>query len=523
MPLADTSFDVVVVGSGFGGSIAALRLAQAGKRVCVLERGRSYEDHVFPRDPYDGPRLLWRHPAQRDWTGLYDLRILSGILTLGAAGLGGGSLVFANVLIRPDARVFDERWPTGIDISALTPYYERVEAEIRPSPLPAPTDLAKNLAMDRAVGRMGRSDELVRPPLGVDWASCRLVAECEFGCPFAAKQTLDMTYLARARALGAELRTGTRAIGVEPSSGGYRVHIAGVPDLQRSVIRAPRVVLAAGTLGTADLLLRSRDQHHTLPRLSRRLGEGFSGNGDFIGLIVGTTDPLQPWRGPDVTAVLRAFDADPGITVATPTFAAPMMAALAGSGRFDLSALRPFGPWLWPLLDDLVPLVLGNPLGRWLLRSAAGQPSDDAAMTAAGRATAVFAIGRDSASGRLLMRRRGRRLRLDVDWDYAGTDGALLQRQQQLLGELANGYGGRFVPSPMWSLAGRTGTVHPLGGAVMGATAEDGVVSGEGEVHGYPGLYVTDASAIPSSIGFHPALTISANAERIAEAIVGSF
>lgn len=522
MTRSEESFDVVVVGSGFGGSIAALRLAEAGQRVCVVERGRSYEARDFPRDPFDGQRLLWRHPYRRDWTGLYDLRFLSGIMTLGAAGLGGGSLVFANVLIRPDHRVFDDRWPSGVDLAGLSPYYERVETEIGPSPSPTDHALVKDAAMERAVERLGRSDGLVRPPLGVDWKTCELIAECEFGCPTGAKQTLDRTYLARARALGAELRTRTRAIGVEPVRDGYRVTVASVPERRRSVLRAARVVLAAGTLGTAELLLRARDQHRTLPRASRRLGERFSGNGDFIGLIVETTDALDPWRGPDVTAVLRAFDADPGITIATPTFAAPMMAALAGSARLDPAPMRPFGGLLWPLADDLIHLLLGNEVGRGLLRRAAARAPDQAAMEAARHATAVFAIGRDSGSGRLVLRRKRGARRLDVDWDYATTDGALVARQRRLLDELAGAYGGRFLVSPMWALCGRTGTVHPLGGAIMGATAEEGVVSAAGEVHGYPGLFVTDASVIPTSIGFHPALTIAANAERIASGIVRS-
>lgn len=376
--------------------------------------------------------------------------------------------------------------------------------------------------MERVATVLGRSSALVRPPLGIDWKTCQLIAECEFGCPTGAKRTLDRTYLARARALGAELRTETRAIGIEPVRDAYRVTVASVPERRRSVLRARRVVLAAGTLGTAELLLRARDQHRTLPALSARLGERFSGNGDFIGLIVETADALDPWRGPDVTGVLRAFDADPGITIAAPTFALPMMAALAGSARLDPAPMRPLGGLLWRVADDLVHLLMGNEVGRRLLRTAAARAPDQAATEAARHTTAVFAIGRDSGSGRLLLRRRRGAPRLDLEWDYAATDGHLVARQQRLLEELAGAYGGRFIASPMWALAGRTGTVHPLGGAIMGANPEEGVVSAAGEVHGYPGLFVTDAAAIPTSVGFHPVLTIAANAERIASGIAGS-
>ena len=513
------TFDAVVIGSGFAGSIAALRLAEAGRRVCVVERGRSYEDHDFPRDPFDAPRLLWRHPARRSWTGLFDLRFHSGIATLTAAGLGGGSLVYANVLVRPDARIFDERWPVGVDRAALDPFYEKVEAELRPSPVPDPGGLAKNVAMDRAIERLGRTDAMLRPPLAVDWGVCRLVAECEFGCRFGAKRSLDATYLAKARTLGAEVRTGLRAITVEPALGGYRVSLASVPDRRRSTLTARVVVLAAGTLGTTELLLRARDQHHTLPRLSGCLGERFSGNGDFIGAIVGTPDPIDPSRGPDVTAVLRAFDAGPGITIATPTFSAPVMDVLARPGG---AGPVPLGRLVWPLMGGLVDALLGTRVGSAFARAALGGPPDTARLEAARHATAVFAIGRDSATGRMLLRPRRRGPVFDVAWDYRSTDGALLGRQQRLLAELADAYGGRLVASPTWALAGRTVTVHPLGGAIMGASPDEGVVSPLGEVHGHPGLFVADASVVPSSIGFHPALTISANAERIAAAVVAA-
>lgn len=534
------SYDAIVVGSGFGGAISTLRLAEGGRRVLLLERGRSYEAFDFPRDPFDGPRLLWRRPERPSWRGLYDLRFHSGIATLTASGLGGGSLVYANVLLRPDPRVFDERWPRGIDLASLTPRYERVEAMVGARPLPATTPLVKDAAMQAAVGRMERADDLVHPPLSIDWpdphgAGCQLVAECEFGCRFGAKRSLDRTYLPAARRAGAEIRPDTEVQAIEPrAGGGYRIHAMDLASGDRLRFDAPRVVLAAGTLGTTRLLLRGRDVHGLLPRVGSRLGHGFSGNGDFIGLIRGADRDLEPWRGPDVTAVLRSFGEGPGFTVATPTYGRAVMAALVRSAEMELPELRGIGPWLWNRLDTLLPGLVSPP-GAWLLKGLlraggngrSGDDPGDGPGVDPGldprrdprRATAVFAIGRDSATGRMVLRGRARR-RLDVVWAYEQENRALVEAMTKTLTELAHAYGGELSLSPTWNLARRTLTVHPLGGCVMADTPADGVVSPDGEVHGYRGLFIADGSVIPGSIGFHPALTIAAVAERIAEAVV---
>jgi cholesterol oxidase len=536
-PPISGAYDAVVVGSGFGGSIATLRLAESGRRVLLLERGRSYETFDFPRDPFDGPRLLWRRPERRSWRGLFDLRFHSGIATLTASGLGGGSLVYANVLLRPDARVFEAGWPRGFDLDSLSTAYARVEAVITPRPLPATSPLTKDTEMMAAVERMARTDDLVHPPLSIDWpddheAGCQLVAECEFGCRFGAKRTLDRTYLTAARRAGAEIRTDIEVQAIEPrAGGGYRIHALDLVADERVRIEAPRVVLAAGTLGTTRLLLRGRDVHGLLPRLGPRLGHGFSGNGDFIALIRGTERDLEPWRGPDVTAVLRSFGDGPGFTIATPTFSQPAMTALVRSAGMSIPGSRRLGPWIWGRLDTILPVLVSGP-GAWLGRALAGDstraiPSrgpttsddDPEPRRDPSRATAVFAIGRDTATGQIVLRGRSKS-RLDVEWDYERDNRTLIEAQTRTLTDLAAAYGGELSLSPTWNLARRTLTVHPLGGCAMASSPAGGVVSPDGEVFGYPGLFVADASVIPTSIGFHPALTIAAVAERIAESIV---
>ena len=512
-------YDAIVIGSGFGGSINALRLAEAGKSVLVLERGKRYRPGEFPRNVRDVDNLFWRYPKRPSSRGLYDVRFLSGIATVGASGVGGGSLVYANIHVRPDAAVFeDPRWPPSINRKSLDPYYDKVASMLEITPIPAEIQLVKRDVFRAAARQMGR--EVFDPDMAVRFAGpagngrepCRLVAECEFGCQFGAKNTLDFNYLARAESLGARVRPGSQATRIEPEGPGYRVHYTDLGSGTAMSAAARRVVLSAGTLGTNELLLRCRDVYRTLPNLSRRLGHGYSGNGDFLGSIQNSKTDLQPWIGPDVTSIIRYHDVEPGFTMAAPSFSRPVMTVLASfeqdGGRF----LRPFSSLLWPLLGRLVPWAFKRGFLSEPSRIPARNPSDPA------RATNLFAIGRDNANGRIVLKRGG----IDVTWDYERENHALIDRQDAAMREVANIYGGTYAPLVTWNLFRRILTVHSLGGCHLSDSPDAGVVSSEGQVHGYPGLFVADGSVIPTSIGFHPVMTISAVSERIAEAVVNN-
>lgn len=199
--------------------------------------------------------------------------------------------------------------------------------------------------------------------------------------------------------------------------------------------------------------------------------------------------------------------------MAAPSFNRDVMTVLASHGQPSLGWLRFLSPLLWPRLERLLPRlfakgVLSSP-AKFRARRA-GEP---------GRMTNLFAIGRDNANGRLYYKRG----RLDVAWNYARENRELINRMTQAMNEVARVYGGTFATFFTWQVFHRILTVHPLGGCRLSDSPQDGVVSPEGEVHGYPGLFVADGSVIPTSLGFHPCMTISAIAERIAEAAVGSF
>jgi cholesterol oxidase len=513
-------YDAVVVGSGFGGSINALRLAEAGKSVLVLERGKRYKPGEFPRDVRDVDNLFWRYPRRAAARGLYDVRFFSGIAAVVASGVGGGSLVYANIHVRPDPVVFeDPRWPRSINRQSLDPYYDKVAAMLGIAPIPADIKLVKRDVYRAAAQQMGR--EVFDPDMAVRWSGpaqggrepCRLVAECEFGCQYGAKNTLDFNYLAQAESLGARIRPGSHVTRIEPDGEGYRVRYTDVGGGAEASVTARRVVLSAGTLGTNEILLRCRDVYRTLPRLSRRLGYGYSGNGDFLGSIQNSKTDLQPWIGPDVTSVIRYFDAAPQFTMAAPTFNKSVMTVLASLGQGDGKWLRPFSAMLWPLMNWLTPLAFK----KGLLSQPSKHPGANAGDPA--RMTNLFAIGRDNANGMIRLKKGG----IDITWDYERENRELVEKMDAAMREVSEIYGGTYAPLISWNIFRRITAVHSLGGCHLSDSPDAGVVSTEGEVHGYPGLFVADGSVIPTSIGFHPVMTISAISERIAEAVVNSF
>lgn len=520
--MRDKSYDAVIIGSGFGGSINACRLAEAGYSTLVLERGRRYRPDQFPRDIEDVDSVFWRYPKHRRSRGLYDVRFHSGICTVAASGVGGGSLIYANIHYRPQPVIFeDQRWPGCFDLETLGPYYDRVEENLGISPVPAQLDLPKRDVFRAAAEKMGR--EVFDTPQAVSWESvaepgrqpCQLLAECEFGCPVGAKNTLDFTYLARAEAAGAEVTAERHVTHLSPADGGgWKVHFVDTESGARDSVVGRRVVVAAGTLGTTELLLRSRDVTRTLPDLPRSLGHGYSGNGDFLGSIQNASSDLEPWKGPDVTSVIWFYDADPGFALAAPTFSKPVMEVLASLGqpptRRRLAALA---PWLWKLLPWALPWACK----RGLLSRPRRNPAAGAGPPE--RMTNLFAIGRDNANG--VLRLVGERL--DIEWDYHRENADLVRRQEEGMQELNEQYGGSYAALASWNLFHKIVTVHNLGGCHLAESPEKGVVSTDGEVFGHPGLYIADGSVIPTAMGCHPVMTISAVSEWIAEKVVASF
>lgn len=318
-------FDAVVIGTGFGGAVAACRLTQAGKNVCVLERGRRYDRGDFPRPAIRPDHLP--HTARWAWAldyGMWDVKDLQGSLAIQVAGYGGGSLGYANVHLRAPQAAFApptrhgpeaDGWPAIYSRAELDPYYDVVAAALRVRPIPStfiPTALVaaplpKVVAMQGAARSLGREPWLFLPPLAIDFDTCVMCGECIAGCQFHAKNTLDLNYLDVAERLGADVRTLAEVLDIRDDGDevGYVVtyhdHVTGDAA---ATVRARSVFLCAGSVSSTHLLLRSKD-HVGMTEASRaHVGRRFFVNGDAIAMVYDTAPAPTPTRGPTIATSL---------------------------------------------------------------------------------------------------------------------------------------------------------------------------------------------------------------------------
>lgn len=557
--MSDTHFDAVIVGSGFGGSVMAYRLAEAGLRVCLLERGKAYPPNSFPRAPHRMKFNFW-DPSE-SLHGLFNVWSFSRLGAVVASGLGGGSLIYANVLIRKDEEWFVEEdpnhggyeyWP--VSRADLEPHYDRVEKMLGARPYPfdkRPYDEARKtqefVAAARRLGlewrlpnlavAFGNEDEEpvpgepvreVRPNLhGRTRLSCRLCGECDIGCNYGSKNTLDYNYLTEAQRLGAEIQTLCEVRSFAPRNrGGYAVrYVRHHPDpelegqhtdtslLPEHLVTADRLILAAGAFGSTFLLLKNRA---AFPNLSRRLGTRFCGNGDLITFALRCSTPGNGRRvprtidggyGPVITSAVRVTDGSSrGFYVEDAGYAAFvgwMLEALDAPSNAARSlwrgAMRRF-------LDKLLNREPETDVGAEVARLLGSTELSAGTLP-------MLGMGRDVPNGTMALRGG----RLDVDWQVEESEPYFLALRETMK-SIAEELGGRFS-DPLGRL-NRLITVHPLGGCPMGRSEEEGIVDSYGEVFGHPELYVADGSVMPGPVGPNPSLTIAALADRFADGII---
>lgn len=478
--------DVLVVGSGFGGSVAALRLTEKGYRVAVLEAGERFGPEDFARTNWNLRRYLFA--PRLGLRGIQRLTVLDDLVVLSGAGVGGGSLVYANTLVEPlDPFYDDPQWAGIADWrSELAPYYDLARRMLGAAQ--TPFDSAAEAVVRQVARRMGVEATFERTTVAVDFDVCVRCGGCMVGCRHGAKNTLDRNYLLLAEQGGAVVHAGREATLLRRRGGGWEVETerAGAwVRRRRELFRAEQVVLAAGVLGTMRLMLRSGVGGPHVGELVRSNSEVVVGAGapttevDYSqGIAIGSTfspsattriEPVRYPKGSNLMGLFSTVLVDGGGRVPRP------LRWLATLARHPLRGLQAHVPYRWS--ERTVILLVMQ--------------------------------ARDNA---LRMRLRGRRLRTEPT-SHEPTP-TWLPEANAAARHAADVMGGRPGSGLNEVLLDRPFTAHVLGGAVIGATPNDGVLDAWQRVWTEPGLHVVDGSAVSANLGSNPSLTIAAQAER---------
>ena len=528
-PSVTQTVDYAIIGSGFGGSVSAMRLAEKGYRVLVLERGKRYRDEDFPRSNRNIFKYLWL-PALRCF-GIQNISLLNGLMVLHGTGVGGGSLIYANVLMEPSEDMYQHpSWCHLQDWRAvLKPHYEtarRMLGVTRNPVLWAADDRLSEIASDLERGSTFRPTdvavyfneeargETVADPFfggeGPDRAGCIQCGGCMVGCRHNAKNTLVKNYLYFAEKWGAKILSETEVLDIRPlpesQPDGARYEVicqSATAWLARPLrpVRARNVIVAAGVLGTLRLLFNCRDVSGSLPAISSRLGEAVRTNSESL---VGVT--ARPGNREDYSegiAISSVFMAD-DVTAIEPVRYPPDSDFMRIMGMPMIEA-GDSGPLIrvlktaWAALRAPVDFLHAKVFSRWARRTTillVMQTTDTVTRLRLGRN--LFTLFR-------------RGLTTEIDPERP------LQAECPIGHDVTHRFAGLSdgVPQSAFteSLLNIPSTAHILGGVPFGLDEEEGVVGLDCQVHGYPGLYVVDGSVMPANPGINPSLTIAALAE----------
>jgi cholesterol oxidase len=517
--VTDQTYDFVIVGSGFGGSVSAMRLAQKGYRVAVVEAGKRWGQTDFPKTNWNAFKYLWA-PKLRCF-GIQNITLLKGVMVLHGSGVGGGSLVYANTLMRPDASVFDDpAWSRAVTWEKeLTPHFQTARRMLGVTENRALMEGERTL--ERVSERMGKRETFHATEVGVffgeanltvpdpyfdgagpERTGCTLCGGCMVGCRFGAKNTLDKNYLYFAEAWGARIFPELKVTRITPRAGGdgYELDTRSTTSfLPRSGPRliAKRVVLAAGVLGTVELLLKNRDQFRTLPHVSQRLGDFVRTNGESLLGATSFDAHRDLSRGIAIGAAFHPNSLTKIEAVRYPS----------GSGAMRLLGvpLTPDGNAFTRPLKMLARMFsrLPRTLRLWRVRDWA-------------RSTVILLVMQSVDQhlrlrlGRSLL---GRRLADTTTDRPVPSYLPIAQEAAQILADELAGEPQNVISEV---LLRTPATAHILGGCCIGESKESGVIDERHQVFGHPGLYVCDGSVVPGNLAVNPSLTITALAERFA-------
>ncbi|NQU36647.1 MAG: GMC family oxidoreductase [Actinobacteria bacterium] len=518
-------YDVLIVGSGFGGSVAALRLVEKGYRVGVIEAGRRFADDEFAKTSWRLRKFLFAPKLGLE--GIQRIHFLRDVVVLAGAGVGGGSLVYANTLYVPPETFFKDRQWAGITDwrSELMPYYEQAKRML--GVVQNPTMTPADVAMKEVAQEMGVGETFTMTPVGVyfgtapgetvpdpyfggvgpDRKGCIECGECMTGCRHNAKNTLVKNYLGLAEQAGVDVMPRTTVRGLRQVDGGWAVDVeksTSVLGAGRRTISADQVIMAAGTYNTQKLLHRMKDTGH-LPKLSNRLGRLSRTNSEsLLGAIAdkaptnvaGSDLPGDFTRG---VAITSSFYPEPHTHVEPVRYGKGSNAmGLLGTILTDEEPGVPrWKTWAKEMKSDPKNAIKALQVAGWSQKAVI-------ALVMQTLDNSVTVSGSKGFLGRWkLTSRQG-------DGDPNPTWIPAANKAVRILAEKIKG----FPMGNMGEVIGAPMTAHFVGGCVIGDSAETGVIDAYHRAYGNPGLHIVDGSAVSANLGVNPSLTITAQAER---------
>lgn len=511
-------YDVVIVGSGFGGSVSALRLTEKGYRVAVLEAGQRFDETNFPKTSWRLRKFLWA--PRIGLKGLQRIHVLRDVVVLAGAGVGGGSLIYANTLYVPPKKFFDDpAWSHITDwADELAPYYDQASRMLgvvtNPTVTPA-DEVMKAVADEMGVGHtfsltpvgvfFGEGPGITSPDpyfggVGPERTGCVQRGECMTGCRHNAKNTLPKNYLGLAEEAGARVFPLTKVTAVKPMpGGGYAVETekTGVlPKRGRQSFTAGQVIVAAGTYNTQRLLHRMKDEGH-LHRLSPALGRLSRTNSESL---LGAISKNRNRNFTEGVAITSSFYPEPNTHIEPVRYGkgSNSMGLLATMMTDEEPGVPRWKTWLKTVKSDPKEAVrFYGRLRGWSEKGIIAlcmQPIDNS----------VTVYGKRGRFGRWHMTSKQGEGEPNPTWLPEANRAVRIAAD--LIDGVPSGNIGELVNAPM--------TAHFVGGATISDNAEQGVIDPYHRVWGYEGLHVVDGTAITANLGVNPSLTITAQAER---------
>ena len=510
-----TIYDYIIIGSGFGGSVAAMRLAEKGYKVLVIEKGKRYESKDFPKTNWNIRKYLWIPLAK--CFGFQQLSFFKEVFVLSGVGVGGGSLVYTNTLMVPPDTFFENKaWAKFKNWKkTLSPFYDK--AMFMLGGTKAKNDYPDDELLKRVAEDMGKADsyepvnvsvyygdtEKASDPyfkgLGPQRTGCIECAGCMVGCRHNAKNTLDKNYLYFAEKFGAKVLPETEAMRVEFDDEKQQYHIYTQSSTRwfgkkQKVYSAKGLVVSGGVLGSMKLLLQQKHES-TLPRLSNRLGENLRTNSESLCGVIGADRKLN-----NGVAISSIFNPDEHTHIELVKFPDKSGAML----RLGTLATGPGSP---PVrIAKLLGNIISHPI-KFLKTLFTINPAKNAVI--------LLVMQTLDNSMKMVWKPKGKGGKLQMDNSKGGAlkVPAYIESGQQVMHKYAEKVNGTSMNAITEIAFNMSSTAHILGGCPMGENAETGVVNDRFEVHGYPNMYILDGSIIPCNLGVNPSLTITALSE----------